>query len=192
VLPSGFNDPFKMNIYKKNWLKYSTGLVVCLLIRLIPFRAPNIEPVFAAQMPFSKSHGKIAGFLFGFLSIILYDITTGKAGIWTFITAFAYGILGIWASIYLKNKKNNGWNYAKFAIMGTIVYDAVTGLSIGPLFFHQPFIQALTGQIPFTALHLLGNISFALIVSPALYSFIIENKKNRPIASVFNPTQTYI
>ena len=178
-----------MQTYKKNWFKYIAGLVVCLLIRLIPVRVPNIEPILATQMPFSKAYGKMAGFLFGFLSIVLFDIVTMQIGVWTFVTSSAYGLLGAWAAFYFKNKKSNSWNYVKFTIMGTLFFDAVTGLSVGPLIFHQPFMGALAGQIPFTLLHLLGNISFALILSPAVYSLVIKNKKpnNYPLINVLNP-----
>jgi|SRR3989338_4651746 len=161
----------------QNWFKYVVGFVACLLIRLIPFRPPNIEPILATQMPFSKSYGKTAGFLFAFFSIVLFDLIVQKIGAWTYITALAYGLLGVWVAVYLKDKKNSSWNYVKFAIMGTLAFDIVTGLSIGPLFFGQPFIQALTGQISFTAMHLLGNVSFAAILSPAIYTFVVENKK---------------
>ena len=180
-----------MNTIQKNWFKYVVGFVACLLIRLIPFRPPNIEPILATQMPFSKAYGKIAGFLFAFFSMVLYDILTGKVGMWTFITASAYGLLGLWASIYFKNKNNSSWNYAKFAVMGTLAFDIVTGLSVGPLFFHQPFIEALIGQIPFTALHLLGNVSFAVLLSPLIYKFVIENKKfeSESLIAIFNPKQ---
>ena len=89
-----------MQEYKKNWLKYFIGFISCLLIRLIPFRPPNIEPILATQMPFSKAYGGVAGFLFAFLSMILYDIITGKVGMWTLVTAFVYGILGFLASRY--------------------------------------------------------------------------------------------
>jgi len=166
-----------METHKKNWFKYIVGFITCLLIRLIPFRPPNIEPILATQMPFSRAYGKIAGFSFAFLSMVLFDVLTAKVGMWTFITAGAYGFLGLWASFYFKNKSNSSWNYAKFAVMGTLAFDIVTGLSIGPLFFRQPFMEALVGQIPFTALHLVGNISFAVFLSPFIYRFIIENKK---------------
>src|SRR3989344_2859385 len=176
---------FVMEIYRKNWFKYIVGFIACLLIRLIPFRPPNIEPILATQMPFSKAYGKLAGFSFAFLSMVLYDIITSKVGMWTFITASAYGLLGLWASVYFSAKSgptSGGKNiraidYAKFAVMGTLAFDIVTGLSIGPLFFRQPFMEALVGQIPFTALHLVGNISFAVFLSPFIYRFIIENKK---------------
>ena len=50
-------------------------------------------------------------------------------------------------------------------------------------------MEALIGQIPFTALHLLGNVSFALVLSPAIYNFIIENKKLESVSiiRIFNP-----
>jgi len=178
-----------METYKKNWFKYLVGFIACLLIRLIPFRPPNIEPILATQMPFSKAYGKIAGFLFAFLSMVFYDIITSKVGMWTFITASTYGFLGLWASLYFKNKNNSSWNYAKFAVMGTLVFDIITGLSVGPLLFHQPFMEALAGQIPFTALHLAGNVGFAVIFSPLIYRFVIENKKfeTHSLMMIFNP-----
>ena len=166
-----------MNNYVKNWFKFVLGFTMCLLIRLIPFRPPNIEPVMAATMPYGRAYGKGAGFIFPFASMVLFDLLVGKVGVWTLITALAYGLVGLGAAIYFKGKKNSVWNYAKFAIISTLFFDAVTGLTVGPLFFGQSFIAALFGQIPFTALHLLGNISFAVILSPALYAFVIENKK---------------
>ena len=126
----------------------------------------------------------MAGFLFGFLSIVLYDIITGQIGAWTFITSSAYGILGLSATVYFKNKKSSSWNYVKFSIMGTLFFDAVTGLSVGPLIFHQPFMGALAGQIPFTIFHLLGNISFALILSPAIYNIAVKKEKSENVSLI--------
>jgi hypothetical protein len=93
------------------------------------------------------------------------------------VTAFAYGILGLGASYYFE--KRSGWkSYASYALMATIFYDAVTGLTIGPLFFHQSFMVSLVGQIPFTALHLLGNVSFAIVLSPVIERwFVMKESK---------------
>ena len=153
------------------------GFIVCLLIRLIPFRPPNIEPIMATVMPFSRAYGKTAGFLFAFGSVVLFDLIVGKVGVWTLITAMVYGLVGLSAVLYFKNRKNTAWNYAKFALVSTVIFDVVTGFTVGPIFFGQPFIAAVLGQIPFTAMHLLGNVSFAFLLSPALYAFVIENKK---------------
>ena len=115
--------------------KYITGWILVFLIRLIPFRAPNIEPVMATIMPFSKRYGAIGAFLFGALSIGIFDLATGKVGQWTLITAAAYGIVGVGSALYFRSRVSSRKNYVIYAIVGTIFYDATTGLSIGPLFF---------------------------------------------------------
>ena len=172
---------------KKKYFKIVLGIILCLLARLIPFRAPNIEPIMATLMPFSRAYGALAGFSFAVLSILLYDITTSTLGMQTFFTAGAYGILGLWYANYFKNfkkHKDDKWIYVRFAIIGTLFYDALTGLTVGPLFFHQSFFESFVGQIPFTALHLLGNISFAFVLSPAIYNFLIRKKPARPPAAL--------
>jgi hypothetical protein len=190
----------------KNYLKFSLkffiGLFLCLLVRLIPFRAPNVEPILATTMPFSRAYGAIAGFSFAVLSILLFDIFTHTLGVQTFFTVFAYGTLGLASAYYFKKNdrlggasKDNKWNYVRFAIFGTLFYDAITGLTVGPIFFHQSFIQSLIGQIPFTALHLIGNITLAFILSPAIYKYLIKKKdlpaqagkKLVPIINLLNP-----
>jgi hypothetical protein len=160
----------------KNSAKYTIAFLSVFLFRLIPFRAPNLEPIMATIMPLGKSYGKIMAFAFGFLSIVLFDSITSGIGIWTLITAFAYGVLGLGASYYFKNR--SGWkNYALYAVIATLFYDAVTGLTIGPLFFHQSFMVSLVGQVPFTLLHLLGNVSFAIVLSPVIEKWLIVKEE---------------
>ena len=161
---------------KKNWFKYIIAFVSVFLIRLIPFRAPNLEPIMAVAMPFGKAYKGLFTFIFAASSIILFDLVTSGFGMWTAITALAYGLVGYGASFYFKNR--SGWkNYALYAIIATILYDAVTGLTMGPLFFGMPFMVALVGQIPFTVLHLLGNVSFAIVLSPVIEKWVLAGQK---------------
>jgi len=165
----------------KNWIKYIIAFICVFLFRLIPFRAPNIEPIMATIMPIGKIYGGLMSFSFGFLSIVLFDSITSGIGIWTLITGLSYGVLGLGAQYYFKNR--SGWkNYAIYAVTATIFYDAVTGLTIGPLFFHQSFMVSLVGQIPFTVLHLLGNVSFAIVLSPVIEKWLVV--KNERVANV--------
>jgi energy-coupling factor transport system substrate-specific component len=160
----------------KNWIKYIITFLAVIAFRLIPFRAPNIEPIMTILMPFSKAYGGLMAFAFGFLSIVLFDSITSGIGIWTLVTAMLYGLLGLGAQYYFKNR--SGWkSYASYAVIATIIYDAITGLTIGPLFFHQSFMVSLIGQIPFTILHLLGNVSFAIVLSPAIERWVIKEEK---------------
>lgn len=158
---------------KKNPIKIISLFIVGLLVRLLPFRAPNLEPIMAMQMPLARKYGSVYAFLFGFLSIALYDSVTAGFGVWTLIAGFAYGLVGIGASLYFKNR--TGWkNYAKYAFVATIAFDAATGLTMGPIFFGQPFMAAVLGQIPFTAIHLLSNVSFAIVLSPMIERWVMK------------------
>ena len=161
------------NYMKKNWTKYVIAFLGVLLMRLIPFRAPNVEPIMAVIMPFGKVYGGFMAFVFGVASIFVYDLVLSRVGIWTLITAFAYGAIGYGAQVYFKNRTGRK-NYVIYAVVATIFYDVITGLTIGPLFFHQSFMISLVGQIPFTALHLLGNVSFAIVLSPVIEKWLVK------------------
>lgn len=166
--------------------KFSLLLLGCLLFRLLPLRVPNVEPILASAMPLSKAFGALAGFFFGALSILLYDFVTGTLGVHTFFTASAYGLVGLGAGWYFQGREASVSNFISFAIAGTLFFDAATGLLIGPLFYGQPFAAALLGQIPFTALHLLGNIVFAVTLSPFIHYLLI--KKRKPVAILLEPS----
>ncbi len=159
-----------------NAVKYSLGFIVCILIRLIPFRLPNIEPVMATIMPFAKKFRWMSAFVFGFLSIVLFDLITRKVGMWTWITALMYGLVGIAAGIYLGNKAEKIRYYVGYSIVATLVYDFVTGPIMSTFIWNQTFMQSLIGQIPFTISHLAGNIAFAALLSPAIFKWIANNK----------------
>ncbi|MDO8552108.1 MAG: hypothetical protein Q7S01_01105 [bacterium] len=162
--------------YATGWLKFILGWVVVFLFRLIPFRPPNFEPMLATIMPVSKRFGMLGSFLFGFLGIVLFDAVTSGWGSWTVVTAIAYGVLGIGSQLYFRNREATVRNFLSFGIVGTIFYDAVTGLTIGPIFQGQSFMVALTGQIPFTLMHLLGTVVFATFLSPALYRWVVRSE----------------
>ncbi len=157
-------------------LKFVIGWLGVLLIRLIPFRPPNFEPMTAVIMPYSKRYGAVGTFAFAFLGIGVFDLMTSGVGIWTLVTGVAYGLVGIAARYFFRNRDGNIRNFVMFGAVGTILYDAATGLTIGPLFFNQPFMEALIGQIPFTAMHLLGTITFSVALSPILYRWVVKNE----------------
>jgi uncharacterized membrane protein len=155
-------------------LKFTIGWVAVFLFRLIPFRPPNFEPMLATVMPFSKRYGLWGSFAFGFFGIVLYDAITSGWGSWTLVTAICYGLLGIAAHYFFRNRATTISNFLAFGIPATVAYDAVTML-IGPVFNHQSFTLALAGQVPFTLMHLAGTITFSVLLSPALYRWVIEN-----------------
>lgn len=158
-------------------IKMIVGWVLSFGLRLIPFRPPNIEPILTVQMPFTKKFGFKAGFLFAFLNMVLFDVIVGRVGVWTLLTASVYGLLALFSYWYFKNRKSNSLNYAIHAVYATLIYDALTGLTVGPLFFGQSFMSALSGQFIFTVYHLIGNVSLAFVFSPFIYRFLVANPK---------------
>lgn len=161
-------------------IKFIAGWMVCFVLRLMPFRPPNVEPILTTIMPFSKNCGWHGSFLFGLLSIVIFDIVTGKVGNWTAITGLTYGALGVLSYFFFKNRQSSALNYLKFAVFGTLLYDAVTGVILGPIMFGMPIQAAFVGQIPFTINHLLGNIVLSLLFSPALYKWVVANPNFSP------------
>lgn len=156
--------------------KFLIGWSAVFLFRLIPFRPPNFEPMLATVMPFSKRYGIVGSFLFGFLGIIFYDAVTSGWGSWTAVTAICYGLLGVAAHLFFKNRDASVRNFLLFGIPATVVYDAVT-MTIGPIFMNQSLVVAFTGQIPFTLMHLTGTIVFSVLLSPALYRWVVQNER---------------
>lgn len=154
------------------WIKYIFVFSAVMAFRLLPFRAPNVEPVLAAVMPFSKRLGALSAIVFGAGSIILYDALTSGLGGWTWSAALAYGVLAGASYVYFQNREATADNFVRFTIPAILAYDIFTGLIAGPLFSSQSFGVALAGQIPFTILHLLGAVVFAALVSPALYRWL--------------------
>ncbi|PIR83145.1 hypothetical protein COU19_01950 [Candidatus Kaiserbacteria bacterium CG10_big_fil_rev_8_21_14_0_10_56_12] len=161
--------------FKTGWLKFVIGWATVFLFRLIPFRPPNVEPMLATIMPFSKRYGSVASFLFGFLGIALFDAVTSGWGVWTLVTALTYGALGPVAHLYFKNREATAKNFVIFGVVGTVIYDAITGVAMGPLLFHQSLAIALAGQIPFTLMHLTGAVLFSALLSPEIYRWVVQN-----------------
>jgi hypothetical protein len=163
---------------KDGFVKLTIGWLVVFVVRLMPFRPPNVEPILSTLMPFSKKYGLAGGFFFAFLSIVLFDIAVAQFGIWTLTTGLVYGLVGLVSGIYFRNRESKAVEYLKFSLVSTLIYDAITGPGMAYVFGHPlTFQAALVGQIPFTLLHLLGNGILALTVSPMLYRWVVANPK---------------
>ena len=156
----------------KSKLKILIVFAGCFLFRLMPLRAPNVEPIMASVMPLGRKYGALAGFFFGFLSMFLYDSVT-HFGSWTWVGAISYGLVGFISSFYFKKFKTSAFNFAVFAVFATIFFDLITGILFAPI-FGQTILNALILQIPFTVLHLVGNIGFALTLSPLLNRWFLS------------------
>ncbi|HIH19530.1 TPA: hypothetical protein HA225_06185 [Candidatus Micrarchaeota archaeon] len=91
----------------------------------------------------------------------------GTVGLWTLTGALSWGLVGL---LFTLQKPNGSpFTFAKLGIAGTLIFDAITGPILSPLVWGMPFWEALVGQIPFTAKHLMGIAAVSLILAPVLF-----------------------
>ncbi|MFA6522523.1 MAG: hypothetical protein WCT24_02965 [Patescibacteria group bacterium] len=168
--------------------KFLISLGVVVGLRLLP-HPPNVEPIMATMMPFSKRWGWLAGMIFCLVAILGYDFLTGTFGSWSYMTAGTYAVIGAVAGLVLRGEKNTIWHYVVFSVVATLFYDAVTGIGMGVLLFKMPLMMTITGQIPFTLYHLAGNIVLAATLSPLLHRWVMANPKLEvsSILKIFKP-----
>jgi hypothetical protein len=144
------------------------GVIGIIGLRLLP-HPPNMEPIMGSMMPFAKRCGWLFSAIISFVSIFLYDVISGTLGLWSYATAITYALLGVAAGVYFKSIEGGVLHYVGFAIVGTLLYDIVTGVFLGPVLFGgMTYAEAFMGQIPFTLWHVLGNILLAATLSPAI------------------------
>lgn len=158
---------------KDGVLKYTLGILICTLLRLLP-RLPNMEPIMATSMAYSKGYGWLKGAVFSMAAIVGYDLVTGTQGMWTLVTAPTYGLVAAGAYLYLRDKPNKTRHYLAYSIAATLFYDIVTGIGMGYIVFKMPLMMVVYGQIPFTLMHLSSSMLTALF-APSIYKWIVTN-----------------
>ena len=153
-------------------IRFLVGIALCVLVRLVP-HPPNFEPVLGFTLPFAKKYGKYFGLAFAVLAMASIDFVTGRLGWWTVYTAGAYGVIGFIAGVWGKNLVGFT-RTAGFTVAATLFFDATTAFLFG-MQFNQPLAVTFAGQVPFTAMHLAGNLFFVLAVSPLVSRFLVQD-----------------
>ncbi|MFA6064972.1 MAG: hypothetical protein WCW44_00955 [archaeon] len=160
-------------------VKFFAGLILSNLIRLLHF-IPNNDPIMAIMLPYAKTKHKYIAVLFPLLTMVSFDIITGKVGVWTIVTAGTYALLGFFFSnFYFKvNAKKIGLlKYLKAGILGVLIFDFITGPIMSSWMFGMTFTDAVLGQIPFTIMHLVTVSAYIVVLVPLLDKHLVENAK---------------
>ena len=148
---------------------FAVGLGVSTALRLARF-FPNNDPIMAVTLPFAK-RGRVAALAFPVMAMVLFDILSGKVGVWTVVTAGTYGALGLIFSVVYKALAKRGraigpTTFLFSGIAGVLVFDFVTGPILSSALFDMSFAQAFVGQIPFTLRHLASVSIYTVAISP--------------------------
>jgi hypothetical protein len=133
---------------------------------------PNNDPIMAVMLPCAK-RGRAAAIAFPVAAMILFDVLSGRVGVWTAVTAGTYGLLGLaFSSAYRAlARRGHAVGVATFVVsgvVGVLLFDFITGPILSSVMFGMSFGQAFVGQIPFTLKHLASVSAYTLMVSPAL------------------------
>lgn len=153
------------------FIRYVLLLTVVVGIRAFP-RIPNVEPVMASALPVAKRHGALASAVFAFSAMLAADTLMGQMGWWSLYTAVPYGLIGYAAGLLLTSKSGR-LKMTAFAVVGTLVFDVITMVAFA-IQFGTPLPIAAAAQVPFTLLHLAGNVVLVLVVSPLLTRFVLS------------------
>ena len=143
---------------------------------LLPFRAPNVEPLLATIMPL-RSLGIFGSAVFAFSSIALYDAVTAGVGSYTWVAASSYALIAVGSSLYFSKFSPTRFHFVAYGVIATLLFDAITGPIAISFLDGFPFMAVLAAQIPITVLHLLGTVTFALTLSPVLAYLQVKSVK---------------
>ena len=133
---------------------------------------PNNDPIMAVMLPCAK-RGRAAAFAFPMVAMVLFDILSGRVGIWTAVTAGTYGLLGlalafVYAALARRWRTIGTATFLVSGVVGVLVFDFITGPILSSAMFRMSFAQAFVGQIPFTLKHLASVSAYTIVVSPVL------------------------
>ena len=153
-----------------------TATAVASRIILAPL--PNIKPVGFLCIFAGIIGGPIVGFLVGSLTMVVTDIMFFGAGLWTFITSFSMGIVGLLGYLFARYKGKGGFsrfNLFVFTYFSILFYDIFTSIASSFMFGNTSVIASLVmlflpTPIPFGPAHEITNALFASLVIPEVYS----------------------
>lgn len=97
----------------------------------------------------------------------------GTVGLWTLTGAITWGMVGVLFSVHRPDGSPLG--FMRLSVLGTIIFDGITGVILSPILWGMPLEDAFMGQIPFTIKHLLGITALAVIFAPLLFPSISKN-----------------
>ncbi|AJF59622.1 MAG: hypothetical protein J4224_00150 [Candidatus Diapherotrites archaeon] len=159
------------------FFKYAFGLIGCNIYRLARV-FPNNDPIMGIMLPFARKDKWWKAPAFAFLTMFSFDLVTSGIGLWTWVTAITYALLGAAFHFYFRFKeKVSIKTYLGAGALGVLAFDFVTGVLLGPALFGMPIEMAFLGQIPFTIMHLMSVSALIIVVTP----YLDKDAENVPV-----------
>ncbi|AJF61650.1 TPA: hypothetical protein HA239_03835 [Candidatus Woesearchaeota archaeon] len=152
---------------KKIWKFLSTVIAVNIFRFMRIF--PNNDPILGVMLPTARVESIWKSILFVFVTMASFDLITGSVGIWTIVTSLVYSFVALLAGLLIRKIKDiNLLHYFGFTLLSVLVFDFITGPVMSSMLFNMPFMASLSGQIPFTLLHLMSGLVYTALFCPVL------------------------
>jgi hypothetical protein len=129
--------------------------VLCLGVRLAPWRPANVEPILACLLPLSRRAHLWVSLVFPASLLLAQDVVQGALGIWTPWTMLAYSLCGLAAWAVRSSVRQHWFMDAALGAALALTFDVLT-LPMGPLLWGQSWVETVVGQVPFSLRHALG------------------------------------
>jgi len=153
----------------KEWLLISGFIGGAALLRVPMQAVPSAEPLTFFAILAGWLFGRNKGFLTGASSLYLSNfLMFGGQGPWTPFQALGFGIAG-WLGGLLR-KKASYLEVITITIIGTLVFEIIMN-AFTPLMIGTSVFIAFALALPFTIIHLVSNLIFALAL-PSAKKFI--------------------
>lgn len=170
------------------WIKCILGWLICFAIILVPLQPYSIfiggfplgdaHPMIAILMPFAEKLGVLGSAIYTLIySISFFAIWRPDLPNWIFVQGFAYAVVLALAALLLKKNKVKILGYVLYAFIGSILFDIIYRVPVGPLQYGQPILSALKEQMPYTFMRAIINTIYALILSFPIYRWIVMNPR---------------
>ncbi|MGQ9780891.1 MAG: ECF transporter S component [Nitrososphaeria archaeon] len=150
-----------------------TATTIASRIVLAPL--PNIKPVGFMCLLAGIVGGPSVGFMVGFLTMAITDISYFGAGVWTLVTATSMGLVGLLGSVFVKLVGNRSrLNLFIAGFFSMLFYDLFTSVALAYVFGYSALVSIimlfLPAPYPLGPAHEIVNALLAAFVIPEVSS----------------------
>lgn len=140
---------------------------------------PFFKPVTAITIITAIYFGSEAGFITGAMTALISNFYFGQ-GPWTPFQMFAWGMLGFFAGVFARTLIKNRLFLLGYGVLAGVVYslilDVFSALWQDNTFLLSRYVAMLISSLPMTAIYVISNVIFLLILANPIGEKIMRIK----------------
>jgi energy-coupling factor transport system substrate-specific component len=152
----------------------STMVVALAALRVLFEPLPNVQPVTVATLLVASQLGARRGVAFAVLVTLLSNLLIGN-GWWTVFQALGWGAVALYGSrlVFEEDGVFKMGRLCIASVVSALLFSLISTLSLlAPGVTPTDLGWLLLQGLPFDALHVMGNVVFALWFGPTVHAFL--------------------